>query len=689
VVGTLSITFHCRSLKLIPLLMTHKTAASLAARVMVLLAVQTSSAQIRPPEGLDAYPTEEHHRFHQRVLTSSLNSAASNNIDVSYYHLDLRITTQPNRVSGNVRTVATVLDDNVTSITLDLRNNMIVDSVTVGNVASSFIQHPLVLEITLPHPYGTGEIIDVVVHYGGQPTTTGFGSFAFSLWSYDGTPWIWSLSEPYGARDWWSCKDHPSDKADSVDVWITVPANLKAGSQGILIEVVDNGDGTKTHKWKHRYPIATYLVSIAVGNYTAWSDWYKYTPTDSMEVLNYFLAPSPAQVELLRSTIIMLEIFSDLFGPYPFITEKYGHAQFGWGGGMEHQTMTSVSGNLSENLIAHELAHQWFGDLITMNRWSDIWLNEGFAQYSTALYRERRYGWSNYWTYMNTQFNNARNAVGSLFVSDTTTVQSLFNGNLVYSKGAVVLHMLRGVLGDSLFFRFIKEYALDSQLQFATASTTDVQRIAETVSAMDLMFFFDQWIYGSGYPQYNVDWRSGIGEGGTGVQVRIVQPARIQPPAFFIMPVQLRFRNINTDTVMSVWVRSPDTTFTFDLSFVATGFDVDPNNWILKGATITYMGEATPVSTSYRLFQNFPNPFNASTVIPFELPRKSRVRMEVFNMLGILVETLIDQELDAGLHQARWSPMLSSGLYLCRLTATPYFLHSRSSVQTIKLLLVK
>ncbi len=355
---------------------------------------------------------------------------------------------------------------------------------------------------------------------------------------------------------------------------------------------------------------------------------------------------------------------------------------------MEHQTITSLGG-YSENLLAHELAHQWFGDMITMSRWPDIWLNEGFATYSVALYRERRYGVGDYWNYMNSQFNQARNAVGSLYVSDTTNVSQLFNGNLVYAKGAVVLHMLRHVIGDSSFFRFIKEYALDPQLRFSTASTGDVQRVSEAVSGMSLSFFFDQWVYGSGYPQYNVDWRSGTGTSGTGVQVRVVQPSRSQSPSFFIMPIDMQFRSASADTTIRVWVRNPDTTFTFDLSFLATAFEFDPNNGILKSATITHSGKGRGLPVDFSLSQNFPNPFNSSTTFAYDIPQTSHVKIEIFDVLGRHKETIVDEVLPARSYQIPWNPTLPSGVYFVRMTASSLSAPMRTYVRAVKALLIK
>ena len=165
-------------------------------------------------------------------------------------------------------------------------------------------------------------------------------------------PWIWSLSEPYGARDWWPCKDHQLDKADSADIIVTCPNGLKVGSNGLLRSTTDNGNGTTTFFWAERYPIATYLISVAIGPFATFSNWYRYSPSDSMEVLNYVL-PSHLSLALgsLPKAVQMLEIFSRIYGPYPFLKEKYGHSEFGRGGAMEHQTMTPTSWHTTGSAI--------------------------------------------------------------------------------------------------------------------------------------------------------------------------------------------------------------------------------------------------------------------------------------------------------------------------------------------------
>lgn len=602
-------------------------------------------------------------------------SPGQEDFDVTYYNLDLQLFPLTKTLSGSVTVVARIRSSSLTSLKLDLAQSMTVQSVAVEGTYVTFTHGSGLLAFPLNRLYLSGELVTVTVQYGGAPGGTGFGSFAFQS-TTDGRPWIWTLSEPYGARDWWPCKDHPSDKADSVDISVTTDAALTVGSQGILTAVIVNGNGTKTHHWRHRYPTATYLVSLAVAPYAEVSGWFRYAPADSMPVVNYALPAQLASAATsLPMTVNMLHIFSDLYGLYPFVKEKYGHAQFGWGGGMEHQTLTSL-GSFSENLIAHELAHQWFGDMITMSTWPDIWLNEGFATYSVALYREKQYGPAAYRQLMDFEKSNARLAQGRLSVQDTTSVQSLFDSRLVYSKGASVLHMLRRVLGDSLFFHAIRRYAEEPSFRYATASTADFRSVCESVSGRNLGWFFDQWVYGRGFPSLQYDWSVTNGGSGVSVELRIRQTNKAGNPATFTLPLDVRLSDGVRDTTIAVEVTSAVEGFTLPLPFTPTTVTLDPDGWVLIDVSQTTVairkGEVVP--DSFILGQNYPNPFNGNTVIPFTLPEDATVTLEIFSMLGERLFVLSPgTRFPAGEHALRFSPDEGSqtpfptGVYFYRL----------------------
>jgi aminopeptidase N len=610
-------------------------------------------------------------RRYEALMRSMLQPASEPNIDVTYYKLNLRVTTAPAYLRGVVTMNARSTTSSLTSVALDLMNSMTVDSVKTGGTRLSFAQQPTTVTITLDRAYASGELLTMDIFYRGVPGSSGFGSFEFA--SHAGTPWVYTLSEPYGAKDWWPCKDHPLDKADSVDIWVTVDSTFKVGSNGRLVAVINNGDGTKTHRWAERYPISTYLVSMTITNFAEFTNWFTYTMTDSMPVLNYVLPEHLANAQAnLPRTVDMLRIYSDRFGLYPFINEKYGHCEFGWGGGMEHQTMTSVGG-FSESLVAHELAHSWFGDMITCANWPNIWMNEGFATYCVALYYEKKYGASTYWTYMTGEMNAAAGAVGTVYVQDTSNVGTLFNNNLVYAKGATVLHMLRHVLGDSVFLTSLKSYANDPRFRYSVATTEDFKGVCETVSGSPLDYFFNEWIYGISYPRYSYSWRALPDiNGGYIVPIRIKQATGSGNPPFFTMPVDFRLSGTGLDTTVVLWNNLADQYFQIHVDTLPTLGQLDPGNWILKTATLVSVddGRVLNTPTAFALLQNYPNPFNPVTSIEYQISNKEYVGLTVFDVLGREVATLVNEWKEPGSYSVRFDASgLASGIYLYRLQA--------------------
>jgi hypothetical protein len=402
-----------------------------------------------------------------------------------------------------------------------------------------------------------------------------------------------------------------------------------------------------------------------------------------MEVLNYVL---PHHLELaqatLPKTVDMLEIFSRLYGPYPFLNEKYGHSEFGRGGAMEHQTMTSTT-TFDEDVIAHELAHQWFGDLITCRTWQDLWLNEGFATYSESLYREARYGVDQYRALIRSRMNDALNARGSLFVQDTSSVPNLFARSRVYSKGASVLHMLRHVMGDTLFFKAIRAYAGDPRFRYGTANTSDFQSVCESFYGKPLGFFFTQWVYGESFPRYTLRWSAQAEGTNFLIDAILDQETGTTNPSAFVMPVDLRFSSAGEETTMVVWHSQTREQFTFSLPFRPERADVDPGEWILR--EVVEPGPVLP--TTAGLAQNFPNPFNSGTSIRIQIPHRAHVSLSVHNILGQRIATLVDGIVDPGTHEYLWIPgaamqthgtipgrPVASGVYYCRLSSNGTFL---------------
>ncbi|MBI2418611.1 MAG: T9SS type A sorting domain-containing protein [Ignavibacteriales bacterium] len=586
-------------------------------------------------------------------------------IDVTYYGLNLTISLHPELLTGIITMNATIAVNSTHSISLEASNTLHIDSVTCNNINTVFSHASDKITIQLPRLFSRGEKITIVSYYQVSHSGTGMGSLTFG--SHDGRPSIYSLSEPYGTKDWWICKDTPSDKADSADIILTAPAILTAVSNGKLQSVVINNNGTKTTHWHVSYPIAQYLISVAVSDFSEYTQYFKYSPADSMEVTHYiypenFSDALPAVVK----TIDMLKIFSSLFGPYPFLREKYGHAQFGWGGGMEHQTVSSM-GRFTESLISHELAHQWFGDMVTNNNWQDIWLHEGFATYGEALYIENTSGTEAYSRFIDEKMSTAKGAIGSVYVNDISNISNIFNYSRSYAKGCVILHTLRSILGDSIFFTSLKTYLNAPGNRYGTATTENFLSAVNSTSKQNLRYFFDAWIYGSGFPFYEIYWDKIKNNSNYTVNISVYQNT-LHGNQLFVMPLKVRIFGNAADTTVTIFNNAVNQSFTVNCSFLPLGIVFDPDNSILKSATV--FNADTPVNSpsGFTLYQNYPNPFNSGTTISFYLKAPQTVSIEVFRADGSLVKLIGPAGYTRGLHKFSFdSAGLSSGIYFYKI----------------------
>ncbi len=490
--------------------------------------------------------------------------------DARYYDLDLDLNPSTEILTGEVTVRAEVTGASIATLDLDLRSNMTVSAVTAGGVPVTYSHASHVLTVNLDRTYTTGEIVEVVVNYSGNPASSYWG------WdSHNGDDMIWSLSEPYGARYWWPCKDLNSDKADSADIRITVPDNgLIVASNGVLVSNVDNG-ATRTFHWHSGNPIVTYLVSVAIHPYTFYNDWY--SPLgggDPMEVQFYVFPDHYEQVQATYAlTVPMIGVFAQGFGEYPFVDEKYGHAEFVWGGGMEHQTCTSLGG-WSEDLISHELAHQWWGDMITCDTFHHIWLNEGFAVWCEAYWKEQTAGFGTYQAYMD---GAAYYGPGTIYVENPDDFGSIFDWNLSYNKASWVVHMVRGVLDDTDFFAGLDNYR--ALYEYDSATTEEFRDALEAVSGVDLDAFFQQWIYGEYFPVYRYSWST---SGGGSILDLVVEQIQTNT-GLFTMPIDVR---VTTSTdIFDFTVQNSLASQAYQLPLPPTGevqsVVLDPDDWIL------------------------------------------------------------------------------------------------------------
>ncbi|MEO0897208.1 MAG: M1 family aminopeptidase [Bacteroidota bacterium] len=453
------------------------------------------------------YIIEAEQRRHEGIRAAAqLSSDSTRNYDLTYHRLEWTVNPNVRSILGKVTSHFIAMESNFQSVYFDLAKELRVDSVKQGNLALPFSRSGNdLIRIELPNSLDVGDMDSTTIFYHGIPPNSGFGSFEIDVLG-NGSPVLWTLSEPYGSRDWWPCKQDLSDKIDSVDIIVTTLDSFRVASNGLLISEKQTGGLSKTYHWKHKYPIPAYLIAIGVAHYNVYSDWVV-LGGDSLEILNYVYDRSLTEaMEETPRTIGIMELFYDLFGEYPYMDEKYGHAEFNWGGGMEHATMSFMR-VYYHGLIAHEVAHQWFGNKVTCGSWKDIWLNEGFATYLTAITYQYLFDEATWLSWRTGAIGIAtRSDSGSVYVDDTTSVSRIFSGELSYFKGALVLHMLRWELGDSTFFSGLRSYLNAPELAFGYAQTADLQRILEAESGRNLQEFFDDWVYGQGFPSYQINW---------------------------------------------------------------------------------------------------------------------------------------------------------------------------------------
>lgn len=502
--------------------------------------------------------------------------------DVNYYDIKLDVDFDIQVIFGSVELVATATQDGVTFCEIDLYDNMTIDSLWANGAPTSYSFVNDLLTVDLPVTVDEGEQFSVTVFYHGTPISGGFLAFEFT--TRLGEPVASTLSEPYFARSWWPCKDYPDDKADSVDIMVTYPSDLFCSSNGSMIYDIDNLDGTRSTHWSVRYPIPTYLVSLVITNFSHWREWWHYTEADSMPV-DFWAFPDKfsAAQSGWAPTLDMLDTLSDRFGLYPFTNEKYAMSMFTWGGGMEHQTNTSMGSSATyQSITVHELGHQWWGDMITCEDWGHIWLNEGFASYTEALWFESLGGFEDLRSYMN---GMRYTSGGTIYCQDTTGVWSIFSSR-VYDKGAWVLHMLRHELGDAVFFDALHAYYDDPVLKFAHASTEDFRDVCEAVSGRDLDEFFDDWIYGTYYPIYVTSFTyDEITSDSFVVYAQVRQNQSTSPAVFDFEAADLSVQcgGVWHDFTRSMNQRTQDYVLHVGGATGApTDFTIDRNDWILK-----------------------------------------------------------------------------------------------------------
>ncbi len=538
------------------------------------------------------------------------------NIDPAVYYIKGKITTD------------FIPSSSISQLEFDLSDSLQVDSVKYHGNTISFLHNAEILIVNFPSSLPASIIDSVTVFYQGVPPSTGFGSYDTS--SHAGAPVLWTLSEPYGAKDWWPCKQNLSDKIDSVDIIVSSPSMYTTASNGILTKDSVNGP-TRICYWKHRHPIAAYLVCFATSNYSVYTDLVPYNG-DTVKVINYVYPENFAAHQIETANIVpIMQLYDTLFGAYPFTDEKYGHAECNFGGGMEHTTITFIGG-FGYELLAHELAHHWFGDQITCGSWHDIWLNEGFATYLSGLCYEH-YTPTLYWKPFKIMRISYVTSLpdGSVYCGDTVNVPRIFDDRLSYAKGGMILNTLRWVIGDSAFYAGIKNYLNDPALAYGFALTSDLQQHLEIASGQSLTWYFNDWYYGQGFPSYTISWSQ---DASNAVSFTVNQTQSDPSVPFFELPLPIRFKDATHDTIIRINNSFSGQPFSTQLSFHADSLIFDPDYWIISANNT--INNIPPFQIDYAI-NVYPNPSSDQLVISVGNAYSGNSKIKIYNVEGKLM----------------------------------------------------
>jgi len=585
-------------------------------------------------------------RSHSQLKSNTFSIAQiaeTERYDVHYYFLDLNMTNTTTALSGVVEMQASARE-NLDSALLELFPSFTINSIEVNGSPVTYNRTGTAVKI--PVNASANQSFSIVIDYAGTPPTAvsnplGGGGMTHASSPSWGNQVTWSLSEPFSAYEWFPVKQSLIDKADSCDVHITVPSACKAGSNGVLQQVVDLGNGTHRFEWKHRHPIDYYLISVAVAEYIDFT--VTANPSNSGPVtIQNFVYNNPGTLQMyqddIEETADFLELYADLYGPYPFADEKYGHCMAPISGGMEHQTMTT-QGFFNPELTAHELAHQWFGDHVTCSSWADIWVNEGFAAYSEHIMLEHLYPGDETQQMLDVHNNVMSQPGGSVWVSDSLDEGSIFDSRLVYDKGSAIIHTLRFLIGnDSLFYEGLQQY--QELYADSTASGLEFIAVMQDVTGMDFTDFMQEWYFGEGFPTYSLRWNNVGNDLLIEVNQTVSRPA-VTP--FFTNDLEVRF---NRTTL-------PDTTIRFDINGASTQFQIaelgavtsivaiDPSNWIVnRNGNITKdvnfllgMEETTAAQIAI-----YPNPSNGPFTVA--MPSQGDYTLTVVDTKGRILKSV-------------------------------------------------
>lgn len=492
---------------------------------------------------------------------------------ISKYVIDLAINDQTHFIQGSV-TAHVFAQQHLMGIDYELEgDSLTVNGVLVNGVASAFTHEDGIIHIPLSVNVGT---FTTTVNYSGVPSRS---PAPYNIGLIFTPSFIYTLSNPDAGRYWWPSYDHPWKKA-WVDWHITVRDDWLAAANGVRTGITDNGDGTRTHHWSCYTNVATYVMGFAAGPYTEFLQQAGTLPIQN------FVTPGQlanAQVDF-ANVPAMIAYFNDIFGPYPH--QKYGHmvVPMTTYAAMEHTTMTTfgaayLTGNQNyESIVAHELAHQWYGNFVTPITMREVWLKESFATYSEFLWEAHHAGWQAGCDYL-------RDNIQQYYISweNNNGPHTIFDPEYnmmfappTYEKSASVLHMLRLKLGNAAFFQFIQ--SILTAFPGGNINTAEFVALAEAASGQDLTQFFQQWIYSPGIPNANLT----ILHNGSD-QAKVVAASSSPTATLFDLEIPLRIPGsaVADSVVVRATPQGWTNYFAIGPADDIAGIQIDPNHWVL------------------------------------------------------------------------------------------------------------
>ncbi|MEO0124186.1 MAG: M1 family aminopeptidase [candidate division WOR-3 bacterium] len=564
----------------------------------------------------------------QVFYPESVFAESTHSYNVLHYLINLHLPMNSRYLSGAVTVAMRSNLNNLNQIDLYL-SGLSVDSIKVDGISATYAHIADTIFVNLPHSYNLGDSFSVMVGYSG----TGTGNMGY-LFYQNLHPISYTLGCPFAEKKWFPCYDRLWDKADyGVEFYITVPDSFTVCATGEYLGKTVS-QGYATYHWKHNYPISPYLIHFASSIYKTYSDWFYPAPGESIEI-KYYLWPedtiyAPTAFSL---TTDMIYFYDSLFGDYPF--ERYGMNVVSpfYYGGMEHQTMSTIHRQWIINNdyygMAHELSHQWWGDMITCFGWQNVWLNEGFATYCDALYLERREG---HQAFINTMISR----LTSYFGAENVNPHPIYNppSNLIFSwghsycKGSWVLHMIRYLCGsDSMWLELLSTYR--DSFAYKNASTDDLNRIMNQVLGNNYDWFFNEFVYGMGYPYYRVTWNKIYESPNWRLTLDITQIQTIGPAVFHNpLPVGIHF--LSSDTIITLQINQSPQHFEFLVNQEPVSIVVDPERWIIQQNIVTGIDEQKHESLSERI--------NIPTIMrKINLEFKQPKEIEIYDASGRLV----------------------------------------------------